>query len=808
MDGRDTARTGVRRGRWAAVIGLALVALALAVVEGGLRYWVGHHRDPAERYNARHGTFELVPGAHPRGDAVLRVNAAGFAGPELSVDPPGRIVALGDSCTIGEGDGVRSYPAMLRQRLRARGALDEVVNAGVAGLDSAQVLARLEHRVLPLRPDVVLFYVGWNDLMKRRPLSQRGGTPAARLSRAADDLWLVRGLRKLGGYYARRRIGAPRTGEAGQTGRFDDFTPGVFRAHLGRMVARAQGAGAEVFLFTLPSALRRDMQPYDLATAGAVFPYFYGGRRLGDTIDLIEAYNRDDPGGRRRARCRRHRSRRTVRGAAHDPGILLGHDAPERSRHGADCRDRRSGAADPPHRGSRSDAMSAHAVTMSPGADPDALAAETADALRPPRESDFDPNPPHVAIFVALVFFLFLEYVRPPVISNLKFQMLFSILIPIFWATNKDRPWSPVIGLQIGMLAHAAISVAYAPNYFTAFMATRTLWANCVASLAIFWVLQRKSYFGPTVWVWALIMAYQAFYAATAGGGQGLGGFIGDENDLAMAAGTAVPFMLMGMQLFTGIRRWVSLVLLVVLIMGIVVSESRGGFLGLAGVVAYCLFYSKNRLRNFLIILVGGVIFALSIPSDYKEELSSISETKSGTAEARFFLWASAVNMWIDNPVLGVGAMNSPWLVGAYQPRGSMGGLFSRPRLSGPRLDDDGDALDLLRDALGNGSRRRRLLHGPRRDPFSFGRAGTQAGTTLTGRRSRAETRRRALRHRALRRDGGVPDLWGLPVDFLLPLFLLFHRDGSSLRDHDRPSLEVCQRPGAVPARTLGGRPG
>lgn len=255
-----------------------------------LRVWVYRLRDPAEIFNLSKGVFELVPGEYPRPGGRLRVNSDGFAGPDLETSPARRIVALGDSCTIGEGDGRVSYPAMLRARQTVEGT--EIVNAGLAGLDAEQLLRRLETAVLPLNPDVVLIFAGWNDLMKRRPLSQGPRTAPGRLSRSLDDLWLTRGLRKLGGFYIRPQIGEPSTGAPGQTGRFDDFEPEAFADSLGRMVDEVVGRGAEAFVLTLPTVLRRDMQPYDLATVGAIFPYFVGGARLGDTMDLIEAYNR------------------------------------------------------------------------------------------------------------------------------------------------------------------------------------------------------------------------------------------------------------------------------------------------------------------------------------------------------------------------------------------------------------------------------------------------------------------------------------------------------------------------------------
>lgn len=302
--------------------------------------------------------------------------------------------------------------------------------------------------------------------------------------------------------------------------------------------------------------------------------------------------------------------------------------------------------------------------------------AEASPAL--PRPQEFDRNPPSAVLFWALMTFFVLEFLRPPVLSQLRFQMLFVIVIPILWLMSKDRPWSHIISLQLAMLAQAAVSITFASNYFTAFIGTRTMWPNCVAALAIFWILSREKYFSKAIWVWALIMAYQAFYATAIGGGHGFGGFLGDENDLAMAVGMSVPFMLMGMQLYGGWRRWLSLALLVLLIVGIVASQSRGGFLGLAAAVGYCLFYSANRARNFAIILVGGLIFFMAIPKDYKEELGSIRETNTGTAEARFFLWTAATRMWMDNPILGVGAMNSSWLIGRYQPDvAEEGALFS-----------------------------------------------------------------------------------------------------------------------------------
>jgi O-antigen ligase len=99
--------------------------------------------------------------------------------------------------------------------------------------------------------------------------------------------------------------------------------------------------------------------------------------------------------------------------------------------------------------------------------------------------------------------------------------------------------------------------------------------------------------------------------------------------------------------------------------------------MGLLAVILYCVLFGRKRIRNVTLALVGGLVFYLSIPDSYKGEIESIQQTSEGTAEARFFLWTSAWNMWKDNPVLGVGAGNSIWNVGRYQPEGTDSGMFS-----------------------------------------------------------------------------------------------------------------------------------
>ena len=75
----------------------------------------------------------------------------------------GTIVAVGDSLTEGLGvEEELAYPAVLEEKLRARGYPYQVVNAGISGETSSGTLARIKW-ILTLNPDIVILVIGAND---------------------------------------------------------------------------------------------------------------------------------------------------------------------------------------------------------------------------------------------------------------------------------------------------------------------------------------------------------------------------------------------------------------------------------------------------------------------------------------------------------------------------------------------------------------------------------------------------------------------------------------------------------------------
>ena len=96
------------------------------------------------------------------------------AGPahRIASGPPPVVVFLGDSLTAGYGVGeAQAFPALVAERLYARGMPVEAVNAGVSGDTTADGLRRLD-RILVDHPDAVVVGLGANDGLRGVPVDE------------------------------------------------------------------------------------------------------------------------------------------------------------------------------------------------------------------------------------------------------------------------------------------------------------------------------------------------------------------------------------------------------------------------------------------------------------------------------------------------------------------------------------------------------------------------------------------------------------------------------------------------------------
>lgn len=93
-----------------------------------------------------------------------------------------------------------------------------------------------------------------------------------------------------------------------------------------------------------------------------------------------------------------------------------------------------------------------------------------------------------------------------------------------------------------------------------------------------------------------------------------------------------------------------------------VVLNSRMAVLVIIGCVSlYCLFILFFRreykvYKVFVLMFLGAFLTFISLPNSYKEHLKTSFYTKNnGSNEARIIMWKAGVNIFKENPILGIG---------------------------------------------------------------------------------------------------------------------------------------------------------
>ena len=113
-----------------------------------------------------------------------------------------------------------------------------------------------------------------------------------------------------------------------------------------------------------------------------------------------------------------------------------------------------------------------------------------------------------------------------------------------------------------------------------------------------------------------------------------------------------------------------------ILLVAVGVTGSRGAVVGLVAVILTLIALSRKPVRNALIVGTGALMTLTMLlrvlPSAYVERVESMSDPDNSTRVERLYSWSIGWQMYLANPVLGVGAGNYPWTNHLYASRSPM----------------------------------------------------------------------------------------------------------------------------------------
>lgn len=279
---------------------------------------------------------------------------------------------------------------------------------------------------------------------------------------------------------------------------------------------------------------------------------------------------------------------------------------------------------------------------------------------------------PFTIVLLALLF----EFGRPQeVVPGLKFipfttlldgLLLFSVLSAGKFNLSKKQTkfW---LALFAVMVVHIPIAV----NNFWALILTKDMFLTFGLYLGIITFVDTLEKFNRVMKVWLGVHAILAVLGVLSGG-RGVGGWLGDENDFCMQMDVAAAFALFLMSSRgAGVSRPVYIGLLCLFVLAAMTTFSRGGFIGLTAVALYWWARSPNKIMPVFLGVVVVLFMALAAPDAYWERIKSTADDATseggGTGAARLYTWGIGWEMFLSNPIIGVGQGNFPWTFEEYQ---------------------------------------------------------------------------------------------------------------------------------------------
>ena len=102
-------------------------------------------------------------------------------------------------------------------------------------------------------------------------------------------------------------------------------------------------------------------------------------------------------------------------------------------------------------------------------------------------------------------------------------------------------------------------------------------------------------------------------------------------------------------------------------VVSIVISSSRGGFVGLIAMSIVMWLVSPRKILSLALVGILALGVYVTADQNYWDRMSTIENTDEGTAKERIDSWQAGWEMFKDNP-LGVGPGNFPVRFPEYQP--------------------------------------------------------------------------------------------------------------------------------------------
>ncbi|WP_035387504.1 O-antigen ligase family protein [Ferrimonas senticii] len=265
-----------------------------------------------------------------------------------------------------------------------------------------------------------------------------------------------------------------------------------------------------------------------------------------------------------------------------------------------------------------------------------------------------------------------------PLLLPLRIPQLLALLTlaVLAWRLVVVRDLKPFIAKEgywlLALLAVTVVGALLASNRALAMAYLTGSWLKVVLMCFVCaWMLQRPRHINALAWgiiVAGMLVALVALYNSANGLemvegsrvtiGRSYGSMLGDPNDLALVLLLPISFALSA-SLSRHPSRLLAAFVLLLLLLAMLATQSRGGLLGMVAVTAITV-YRRFHLPRWLWLLAPLLLMLLMAAAGISERQSG-GAAESGIDESamgRLYAWQAAWSMMLANPMFGVGLDN------------------------------------------------------------------------------------------------------------------------------------------------------
>jgi O-antigen ligase len=286
--------------------------------------------------------------------------------------------------------------------------------------------------------------------------------------------------------------------------------------------------------------------------------------------------------------------------------------------------------------------------------------------------------------FLGLVVLILIHFVQPaglvPALAPFRVELVYALLLLFSYVVHRASTptapslTSPILRAVLILLGYATLTVPFAIYRGGALDQVITLAKLVFILFFIATLIDSRFRLRSIVWVLVGLLAWYAgsamhsylqgvrFSQQDLERAVGVSSAVGDPNALAGLIMGLLPFLIAAIRFTRMIAaRLLLLSVFPLALATLIVTGSRASILALAAVGIYFVFHSKHKALSFVCFVALLYATWLAMPAEYQQRYLSPVRYAQGeeldeSNALRLSVWKAGWRMFLDHPVLGVGA--------------------------------------------------------------------------------------------------------------------------------------------------------